>query len=65
MLKCFFLESLLLGGSYIFTLPSSPPIPLVVLVSFAGSLDLKGQEPTNLLLDLLLFIYECHLYAND
>ena len=49
-----------------FALARSPPSPLVVLVSFAGSLDLKGEEHHKLASrPPFLFIDECYLYAND
>lgn len=43
-------------GSCVSTLTSFPPIPLVVFISFAGSLDLKGQKCHKLVLDSLLFM---------
>lgn len=51
VLKYSLLANLPSGSSCVSTLTSFPPIPLVGLISFAGSLDLQGQKYHKLVLD--------------
>lgn len=51
VLKCSLLASLPPGCSCVSTVTNFPPIPLMGLLSFAGSLDLQGQKFHKLVLD--------------